>query len=193
MRIVPVLAALAFLASPLRAEVRWQLDCSAPAAGTVTLRGVEGPGAYAYLTFTVTNKTGRDVPLSLGLWATTDVPGRTYRGTIDPVVKAALERRSGKEWKTLTDVRGSTLADGESVDLIVTFGKIDPNVDRLDLHVLGLCDRVYRDKGRTLVEDKALVLQTSRPGDEYERQHDLLRIGKTQWVLLAPAKELRRS
>jgi hypothetical protein len=193
MRVAPLIAALCCLAAPLKAEVRWQLDCTTGQVGTMSVKGAEGAGVYAYLTLTVTNKTGREVPLSLGVWAETDVPNRTYRGLIDPVVKDAVEKQTGKTYKSLTEARGP-IADGASVDILVSFGKIDGNVHVLDTHVLGLLDRVYRDKGKTYVEDKALVLHLERTGDEFERQNDLLKIkGSPKWVVLAPAKELKRA
>lgn len=201
MRFALIAAAVAFLAAPLRAEVRWQLDCKTNQVSSVTLSGkeprapapAEGAGTYGYMLFTVTNHNGRDVPLSLGVWAETDVPGRTYRGTIDPAVKLAVEQRTGKAYKTLTDVRGTMLADGESVDLIVSFGKLAPNVDLLGIRVQGLADRVYRDHGKTLVEDKLLLIEAARPGDEFLRQYDLIKVKSVKWGLLAPAKELKRA
>ncbi len=193
MRFALIAVALCAFAAPLRADARWQLDCTANQISTVTLRGVEGAGNYGYMTFSVTNRTGREVPLSFGVWANTDVPGRLYRGTIDPVVKAAVEKATGKSFKTLTEIRGEKLADGASVDLIVSFGKLDPNVDLLDVHVQGLVDRVFRDKGKTYVEDKVLVLEAARPGDEFSRQYDLVKVKKVKWVALEPAKELKRS
>jgi hypothetical protein len=193
MRFAPIAIALAFLAAPLRAEVRWQLDAQLQQVSSVTVRGVEGPGNYAYMVVTVSNRTGREVPMSFGAWASTDVPGRAYRGTIDPIVKAAVERKSGKTYKTLTEVRGEKLPDGESVELLVSFGKIDPSVDFMDVHLQGLVDRVYRDKGKTWIEDKVLVLEAARPGDEFERQYDLIRVKRAKWVALEPAKELKRS
>ena len=193
MRLVLIAAALSFLAAPLRAEVRWQLDAKVDAVSSVTVRGVEGSGNYAYMIVTVSNKTGREVPMSFGAWASTDVAGRTYRGTIDPVVKAEVERRAGKTFKTFTEVRGEKLADGASVELLVSFGKIDPNVDFMGIHLQGLADRVYRDKGKTFVEDKILLLEAARPGDEFLRQYDLIKVKTTKWITLEPAKELQRS
>jgi len=193
MRLAFALAAFVTLLAPARADVRWQLDCKPGSIGTLTLKGAEGPGTYAYATLTVTNKTGREIPLSLGVWAETDVAKRTYRGTTDVVVKGELERRTGKKWKTLTEARAEPLADGASIDLFVCFGKIDPNVDVLDIHVLGLADRVFRDKGKTYVEDKALVLHVTRYGDEFTRQHDLLRLKSVKWKVLEQAKEIKRA
>ena len=57
--------------------------------------------------------------------------------------------------------------------------------------MLGLVDRVFHDRGKSYVEDKALVLHVTRPGDEFERQNDLLRLKSVKWVVLAPAKELK--
>ena len=193
MRIVMALAAVFSLATPLRAEVRWQLDCQPGRFGTVVVNGVEGKGTYGWCTFTVSNKNGRDVPVSLGVWAETDVAGRTYRGTLDPVVKDAVERRTGKTYKTLTEARAAPLPDGESIELFVSLGKLDPNVDVLKVNVLGLADRVYRDRGKTVVEDKALVLTVVRSGDEFLRNQDLLRLQSTKWVVLAPAKEMKKA
>jgi hypothetical protein len=193
MRIALALAAVVALASPSQAEVRWQLDCQPGRVGTVVANGLEGNGTYAWCTFTVTNKNGRDVPLSLGVWAETDVAGRTYRGTLDPVVKDAVERRTGKQYKTLTEARATPLADGASIDVFVSFGKVDPSVDVFNVHILGLADRVYRDRGKVVVEDKAFVLTITRPGDEFSRQQDLLRVRSTKWVVLAPAKELKKA
>ena len=193
MRFALVLATVACLATSAQAEVRWQLDCKTNAIGTITVKGAEGAGNYAYLTLTVTNNTGRDVPCSLGIWAETDVVGRTYRGAFDPVVKETIERRTGKSYKTLTEARAEKLANGASIDLLVSLGKIDPNVDVLDVNIMGLVDRVYRDKGKTLVEDKVLELHVTRPGDEFQRQNDLLKLDSSKWKLLEPAKELKRA
>lgn len=196
MRLAPALIALtALCARPAaaNAEVRWQLDCKPGTISTITLKGAEGAGTYAYMTFTVSNATGREVPLSLGVWADTDVAKRSYRGTIDPIVQAELERRTGKKFMTLTQAREKPLADGASAELLVSFGKIDPNVDLLDIKIVGLADRVYRDQGKTWVEDKALRLQASRDGDEFARQNDLLRLTSTKWIVLAPAVELKRA
>jgi hypothetical protein len=193
MRFALAAAVFCCLAAPLRADVRWQLECKPGPLGIVTARGVEGPGTYAWLTLTVSNRNGRDVPASLGVWATTDVAGRTYRGTVDPVVKEAVERRTGKKYKTLAEAREAPLADGAAVEIFVSLGKVDPSVDLLDVHVLGLADRVYRDRGKTLVEDKVLVLRVVRPGDEFSRQQDLLRLKSSKWTVLGPAKEIKRA
>src|SRR5262245_3905927 len=191
MRFALLIAAFTLLAAPLRAEVRWTLDCKVDRVGTLNLKGVEGTGDYAYVCLTVTNSTGKEVPLSLGAFAETDVPGRKYRGTNDPVLKEALEKRTGKTYKTLDESRGK-LADKESVELLISFGKIDPNVDTLSVNLTGLIDRVYRDRHKTWVEDRALVLTLSRPGDEYHRADTLLKLPDRRWKVLTEAKELRK-
>ena len=171
--------------------MRYTLDCQAGRVGTVTTKGVEGAGTYGYMVITVTNNTGREIPVSLGAWADTDVPGRKYRGSNDPIVKAMVERITGKTYKTLEEARGS-LADKASVEVLITFGKIDPSVDTLTVNVTGLVDRVYRDHGKTWVEDRALVFTLSRPGDEFERQNDVVKVTGKRWKVLAEAKELRK-
>lgn len=191
MRFALLAAAFALFASPLRAEVRYTLDCQAARVGTVTTNGVEGPGTYGYLVITVTNNNGREVPLSLGAFADTNRPGRKYRGSNDPVVKAMVERQTGKSYKTLEEARGK-LADKGSVEIFISFGKLDPNVSTLEVNVTGLVDRVYRDHGKTWVEDRALVFTLSRLGDEFERQNDVMKLAGRRWKVLAEAKELRK-
>ena len=191
MRLALLIAAFTFVTAPLRAEVRWTLDCKVDRVGTLHLKGVEGDGDYAYVCLVVTNGTGKEVPLSLGAFAETDVAGRKYRGSNDPVLKEAVEKRTGKTWKSLEEARGK-LADKESVDLLISFGKIDPNVDTLSVNLTGLIDRVYRDRHKTWIEDRALVLTLSRPGDEFHRQDKLLKLTDRRWKVLTEAKELRK-
>jgi hypothetical protein len=191
MRFALLIAAFACFAAPLHAEVRYTLDCQAGRVGTVTTKGVEGAGTYGYLVISVTNNNGREVPLSLGAWADTDVAGRKYRGGNDPIVKAMVERVTGKSYKTLEEARGK-IADKATVDILISFGKLDPNVDTLTVNVTGLVDRVFRDHGKTWVEDKALVFTLSRPGDEFERQNDVVKVTGKRWKVLAEAKELRK-
>lgn len=192
MRFALVCTALALLAAPLRAEVRYTLDCQAGRVGTVTTNGVEGPGTYGYMVLTVTNNNGREVPASLGVYAETNRAGRKYRGGNDPIIKAMVERTTGKTYKTLEEARGK-LADKGSLEILVCFGKIDPNVSTLEVHVTGLVDRVFRDKGKTWVEDRALVFTLSRPGDEFERQNDVVKLTGRRWKVLTAAKELRKA
>lgn len=191
MRIALILAAVALLAAPLRAGARWTLDCQAGRVGTVTVNGTEGPGTYGWMTIVVTNNSGKEAPLSLGVGADSDVAGRKYRGGNDPVVRAAVERIAGKAYKTLDEARGK-LADKESAEIFISFGKLDPSVDTLDVSVLGLVDRVYRDKGHTYLEDRALHFMLARPGDEFERQNDVVKVVGRAWKPVADAKETRK-
>lgn len=172
-------------------DVRWTLDAKPVHTGTVTCKGVQGDGNYLYMIFEVTNKNGRDVPLKLSLQADTDVTGRSYRATPDPVVKAAVERRQGKKFKSLSESRG-TIEDGETVTVIASFGKIDPNVDEFYIHLQGLKDRVFVDKYKTWTEDLALTYTYTRKGDEFYRQLDLLKFKSRRWTTEKERQELRR-
>jgi hypothetical protein len=109
MRLALLIAAFSLLTAPLHADVRWTLDCKVDRVGTLHLKGVEGDGDYAYVCLTVTNNTGKEVPLSLGAWADTDVAGRKYRGTNDPVVKEAVEIREDVGLTRLATDRERTL------------------------------------------------------------------------------------
>jgi hypothetical protein len=191
MRFALLFAAFTLFAAPARADVRWILDCKVDRVGSVHVKGVEGEGDYAYACLTVSNANGKEVPLSLGAFAETDVPGHKYRGGSDPIVKEAVERQTGKTYKTLEEARGK-LADKGSEEVLVSLGKIDPSVHTLSVNLTGLIDRVYRDKHKTWVEDRALVLTVERPGDEYHRRDHLLKLTDKRWKVLTEAKELRK-
>lgn len=184
------LAAL-LLSSPALAGSRWTLDFTPTRVGTVTVRGAQGPGTYLYMVCKVENKNDGTVPARLSLAAATDVAGRSYRGGFDPTVKSAVERRLGRELKSLHQSRAD-LASGNSVEFVVSFGKVDPNVDLFKISIHGLVDRVYGDQYKVWFEDKTLRLTYKRSGDEFYRPRDLLRLTKREWQVLAPRREVPR-
>jgi len=174
------------------ARQRWQLEAVPTAVGTVTAPGASGPGNYLYLSLKVANHTGRSVSLRLALTVATEVPGRRYRGGYDPLIHRHLEEHVfGREMKTLSASRGP-LADGDEIEILVTFGKIDPLVGRFDISIDGLADRVYQDKHKWWVEDRILSLSYVRGGDDLERHLDRLVLRSARWREAAPRRELPR-
>jgi hypothetical protein len=190
-RALGVLLGIACLTTSALAGPRWTLDLKPVKVGTVTTRGLEGPGTYLFMVFELKNAGNDDAPVRLGIDVRTDVEGRAYRAGFDPIVKKAVERRLGRKLKSLNEARG-TLGSDATVECVATFGKVDPNVDTFKLDVLGLSDRVYSDKYKTWVEDRILTLTYLRRGDELYRQHDLLSFQKKEWRLRVPRQELRR-
>jgi hypothetical protein len=76
------------------------------------------------------------------------------------------------------------LEPGESKTGLAIFGKIAEGTDVLKIQVLGLWDRVKYEGNKVFVEDKALVLTYSRPGDEYFPQYDKIVYKRKDWVVL---------
>ena len=130
--------------------------------------------------------------MKLGIEAETDIVDKTYRATYDPIVKKAVERKMGRKFKTLSEARKEPLADGEEIEIFVTLGKVDPNVDRLDFVVAGLKDRVYFDRYKAWVQDDLRLLTFVRKGDEFLRQHDLFTAKGDRWITRKERQELRR-
>ncbi len=181
MRACLLTSLMLFMVSDLAiADARWTLDFKVDRAGTIVAKGAQGWGNYLYLIATLANSNGRDVPLSVGIDALTDVALRSYRGGHDPAVAKALTRKLGVEARSLFEVRG-TLGDGASTQVLVVFGRVDANVDRFSFQVEGLRDRVYQDQYQWWVEDSILQVDFDRLGDEFGRQHDLLRFKGKRW------------
>jgi hypothetical protein len=188
MLILTVMAALLFV-SVGEANGRWGLTLKANTIASMTAKGVGGWGTYLYMVATITNPTDETVPLSLRVNVGTDVPNMTLHGSLDPLVRKAVEARLGRKLEGAHEI--AEIEAGESVEVIYTFGKLDVRVDTMTFDVVGLLDRVYMDNGKTKVQDTALRIHASRRGDELYRQKDRIRIGKSEWVALAPPKEIR--
>ena len=172
---------------------RWTLDMNPVQTGTVTANGVQGPGGYLYMIFEIKNASGVDgVKARLGIDVETDVAGRSYRGGFDPVVHAMLEKKMGRKFKRMSQSR-TALDDGDKIEVLAVFGKVDPNVDTFQFVVDGLKDRVYVDKYQTWVQDDLRLFTYGRPGDEFYRQHDLLKAEKfARWITREERKKLTR-
>lgn len=188
-RLILAVLSLGLLAGWARTEGRWILQTTRPTIATILTRGVEGPGTYLYMITTITNATEGAVPLNLRVDVATDVPNLSLRGAVDPLVRKAVQRRTGRKLVAAYEV--GEIEPGDSVDVIFTFGKLDARVDRMTFQIVGLVDRVYTDRGAPKVQDLALRVDASRRGDDMYRQRDEIRVHRREWVELAPAVDLR--
>jgi hypothetical protein len=169
---------------------RWKLDFTRGDMAWVAVKDALGQQHVSwYLTFTLKNSMDRDVPLNIRVKAGTDT-GQDYRGSIAPYFQKALEAKTGKKYKTALDLSKGTLAAGESVDGVVFFGEIDPNMDLLTVKVYGLYDDVEQIEGKLFVEVKVLVMMWFRPGDEFGSLNDEMEFKKNEWVTEGERKEI---
>ena len=91
---------------------------------------------------------------------------------------------------SVTSVRITITRD--EIEVLAIFGRVDPNCDQFDFVFEGLKERVYVDRYETWIEDVYKVVTYKRTGDEFYRQHDLLKQKKTRWMTREERKKLVR-
>ncbi len=172
---------------------RWRLDFEADKPQSITIENAQGHSdSYWYLTYKVTNGSGAERPLSLGFQLITDLkdPKKLdqpliYRAQTVAKVEKAIERRLGKDLVGIGELAGATIGDGDTVEGIVVFGKVDPNVDDFKVEVRGLVDPLSREGSRAFVERKVMWIHYERKGDEFFVSLDPLKRRKVEWKVLA--------
>ncbi|MHC4469920.1 MAG: hypothetical protein ACYTDY_16860 [Planctomycetota bacterium] len=169
---------------------RWKLDfergkldfvAQKDALGKVTL--------HWYLTYKIANKTKKEVPLQIAIHAKTDT-NKTYRDSIDPLAQRALEKQMKKKFKNALAMGRGKIKAGETLEAVAFFGDLDPNYDRLDVHVAGLVDPIDQVKGKLFYEKKVLILTYLRPGDEFGAAADPITFKGEKWITEGERKEI---
>jgi len=115
---------------------------------------------------------------------------KTYRGTLDPIAKKALEKKKGKKYKSATEIFKGKLPSKESVDAVVFYGKTDAEWDKLTVSITGLVDPIDKVDGKLFYEKKKLVLTYARPGDEFKRTEDDITFKGSKWEIIGERKEI---
>ncbi len=143
-----------------------------------------GQASY-YLTYTVENARDEAARPKLRVEVRTETDktyGDRYDAAASKAAAAANKQKGG--YSSTTQIRGADLAAGASKDGLAQFGRIDPNADYLEVRVYGLFDPITRDpKGNLYSENRVLVLNYRRYGDEYNRQDDAITLVSTKEIL----------
>jgi hypothetical protein len=176
-----------FATEPATAAGRWRLDFTPGQMGNV----IVGGRAHYYMTYSLSNASGSDRMPALRIAVETET-NKTYRDHTDfAVSKAAARAMRKKSLASTNTIRRTKLADGDSVDGMAQFGRIDPNADELTVKVYGLWDPVVRDKkGRVWSERRVLVCSYRRSGDEYDRPADAITLVKTSQAVEGEPRKL---
>ena len=160
--------------------------------GLILLKDATGDATVSwYLTYKITNKTDKDVPLNLKIKGETDT-NKTYRDTIDPLAHKALEKKTKKKYKHALAMTRGTIPAGKSIEAVAFFGNIDANWDDLFVHISGLVDTIDRVKGKLFFEKKVLVVHYNRPGDEFDSADDPITLKGDKWILDGERTEIKQ-
>jgi hypothetical protein len=181
---VTLILFLGLLVGGAKAAVRWHLDFEPVKVDRISIKTGAEWQAYWYFMFKVTNNTEETQRLRLGIKAFSDVADKTYLEGYYKRVEAAVEKREGKDLANIKDLR-CTLEPGESKEGLAIFGSISESTDLLKIQILGLWDRISHEGPKIFVEDRALVLTYSRPGDEYYPQYDKIVFKRKDWKVLS--------
>jgi hypothetical protein len=76
------------------------------------------------------------------------------------------------------------LKPGEKRQGLVVFDEIDLNADRIILHVNGLVENTKVERREIVSENKEYRVYYERPGDEFYRALDKMKLVKDAWVVL---------
>ena len=178
---------------------RWELETTYDTLKAVSVPDPARPGASRslwYLTLKITNKSGAARPLNLGAKMLTTIKNQApVMPVIAPELKEILKaRHPGKEFKNVLEATG-TLADKESLDLVVVFGQravgdekgegIPPEADKLTLRLSGFCASVFRVGASTWKEVRELSINFHRMGDEYQVTINPVRKLGHEWVTIS--------
>ena len=146
---------------------RWKLEFEQGKLDYVAMKDALGKVTlHWYLTYKVTNKTKKSVPLQLAIQGKTDTK-KTYRDSIDPLAQKRLEKQTRKKYSNSLAMSRGTIAPGATMEAVAFFGDLDPNWDWFKIHVAGLVDTIDVVKGKRYYEKKVLILSYYRPGDEF--------------------------
>ncbi len=146
---------------------RWLADFDCQVLDRVLIpKAVGSAERHWYCVYGITNRTGMDRDLALGLFV--EVSGSRHerlqlRDVIDPEVQKTVEARTGHRYLDSVQVQGRLRVD-EHKDAIAVFGPLPRETDTLNLYVVGLSS----------------VVEETRLGSEYDQK---TRSGQEVWLL----------
>lgn len=172
------------LAESANAADRWKLDFKPVKLDRISIKTGVKWKAYWYLIYQVTNNGEETAPLRLSIKAESDVAGKTYLQGYYQRVEQAIERKEGKNFLNIRDMRGE-IEPGETKEAVAIFGSVSEATDKLLVRILGLWDRISPEGQKVFIEDRMLVLTYYRPGDEYFPQYDKITLKRSDWKVIS--------
>ena len=165
-------------------KLAWTLDVSVTRPKRVPVHEPGGTALYTYLTYTITNRSLREVNVVPLPVLVTDTL-KTYYNQTQPVVKAIAERRERKKLAGPADMLGP-LKVGDSRTGIIAFRNVDLAAKRWDLYITGLSGeyvlQLIPGRAEPVVRHKAYHVQYRIRGDRFEPSDDEIEVVKEEWT-----------
>jgi len=188
--IVVVIGAVALMGWLPQAEaarwwkLAWTLDVSVTPPRRVPVREAGGTVLYTYCTYTITNRSLREVDIVPLPVLVTDTL-KTYYSQTQPTVKALAERRERATLKTSTEMMGP-IKVGDSRQGVIILRDVDLKAKRWDLYITGLSGeyvlQLIPGRAEPIIRHKAYHVEYRNRGDEFEPTDDEIEVVKTEWT-----------
>jgi len=166
-------------------KLAWTLDTEVTPAKRVS---VDEPGAgatlYTYVTYTITNRSLRDVDIVPLVSLVTDTHKTYYAQTV-PAVKALIERKEGAALKSNSEMMGPINRGGTRRGVAI-FRNVDLTAKRWDIYLEGLSGeyalQLIPGRADPLILYKTYHVEIRNVGDEYEPRDSELERVRTEWT-----------
>ncbi|MEK7485669.1 MAG: hypothetical protein AABZ60_15205 [Planctomycetota bacterium] len=195
MKMVMVFLLALFSLAPLEATRRWSLKFNYEKPEYIRVQDSTGELlTYWYMVYSLTNPTERDLHISVELKVVTD-DDHVYYNSLYPGVEKLIEAQKNQKFFNVLEMKGDdlsgTIAAGETKLGIALFGRVDGEMDIMNVHVTGLVDVVSHEGTTVYKEVKVFILTYERKGDEFNRHLDLLHYVRQDW-LVTKREEIRK-
>ena len=181
--LIPILVIVSLSSAEEPEYQRWNLEFEHATPDYLAITDALGQRHICwYVTYKVTNKGDKDVPLGIQISATTE-DDKAYLDSISPLAQKALEKKTGRKFKNALEMRKGKIAPKETIDAVAFLGALDPNFDYLYIKVAGLFDTIDQVDGKIFYEKKVLIITYYRPGDEFDAANDEITKKSEKWKI----------
>ncbi len=182
-RLVATTGLIALLAAAADAQPRWQLKVTPGEPGVVTtFDALNNPTSYWYFPFSVTNKTGADRNVVLGVKALTNTK-KTYIAGNYPDAEQRIERLLRRKLRSGAELR-KKIPNGATWHCVAIFRNVDTSMDKITFRLRGIEDVIVRVRGVSYFEVRALDFKYHQGGDEYYPWEDPIQFLGRRWSVL---------
>lgn len=177
----------------------WLIDFEFKALRMISpQRGLGSEKVYWYMLYTLSNPSKESHELYVQISASSD-HNKEYADLFLPAVEKAIERKenaplwgkvdlfetSRKKKPSDPKYNYTVLKAGEKRSCVAVFNRLDPNANKITIHVAGLSNEikeVAKEDGSRLLEERIRDIQFERPGDEHAITLDSFKLMGKEWV-----------
>jgi hypothetical protein len=171
---------------PVDANRRWRMKFTYEKPEYLRVRDSSGEvQTYWYMLYAVTNPTEEEHHISLELKVITD-DNHVYYNSLFPAIEKLVEAKKKQKFLNVLEMKGEEfdgkIGPNETKLGIALFGRIDDEMDEMNVHISGLVDVISYEENSVWKDLKVKVITYSRKGDEFNRHLDLVEYVGSTWI-----------